>query len=122
MKRCLEELVVESRAQRMVRGILFRLPLNVLGPVEIKMGEETQQCQSISLSQQEEEPEVRNSSQSGERCSEAEERKVLSRSRARDGAGDGRLSLSSFPSPASSEWQSGPGLLRPDSASAISSH
>lgn len=50
-------------------GILLCLPLNVLGPVEIKMGEETQQCQSISLSQQKEEPEVRNSSQSGERCS-----------------------------------------------------
>lgn len=97
-------------------GILFCLPLNVLGPVEIKMGEETQQCQSISLSQQEEEPEVRREVQ------RAKGRKVLSRYRARDGAGDGRLSLSSFPSPASSEWQSGPGLLRPDSASAISSH
>lgn len=50
-------------------GVLFCLLLTVLEPVEIKMGEETQQCQSISLSQQEKEPEVRNSfRQSGKRC------------------------------------------------------
>lgn len=100
-------------------GILFCLPPTVLEPVEIKMGEETQQCQSIALSQQEEEPEVRNSFR--QRCG-AQERKVQSGRRAGDGEGTGELAAQQLPAPASSEWQSGPGLLQPDSASAISSH
>lgn len=104
-------------------GILFCVPLTVLEPVEIKMGEETQQCQSVSLSQQEEEPEVRNSfHQSGGRCGWPRKERCSPGVGQETGLGTGELAAQQLPSPASGERQSGPGLLQPDSASAISSH